>query len=347
MLPELKLPATDLEAVGDRIQALLDAIAAAGTADDPRAVIKSVAWPHTISNLLRTSVEEMLKLDADQRAQVAAAFRHDRAFPSAHDDSTFAFAYPELDATTADAARALLKPMYRRFVDRTALEAAWRVANPQLGFCPYCFMSSLTLPIDGRTFLHADHVLPQDLYPHLSAHPENLVIVCTDCNTFKSNADPLADQGVVLTLPQTYLPYRRWALPELKLDFSLTEPDAPPLRMRGTRAGADDRLSTLNRILEVEHRWNGVLDIRHAIIMDLLVDEHGADLDPEAIRATLLDYAAQADRAARRAPIEMIDRDWARWLAGDGLDTTMTELRRRVAPPVARADRSRPNSGPV
>lgn len=77
MLPELKLTATDLEGRCDRIRALLDAIAEAGNRDDPCAVIKSVAWSQTISNLLRTSVEEMLKLDADQRAQVAAAFRHD------------------------------------------------------------------------------------------------------------------------------------------------------------------------------------------------------------------------------------------------------------------------------
>jgi 5-methylcytosine-specific restriction endonuclease McrA len=37
--------------------------------------------------------------------------------------------------------------------------------------------------------MHVDHIKPRSLFPLLAADPENLQVLCEDCNVGKSNVD--------------------------------------------------------------------------------------------------------------------------------------------------------------
>jgi 5-methylcytosine-specific restriction endonuclease McrA len=39
------------------------------------------------------------------------------------------------------------------------------------------------------SILHVDHIKPRSLYPHLQMHPDNLQVLCIDCNIGKGDAE--------------------------------------------------------------------------------------------------------------------------------------------------------------
>lgn len=47
--------------------------------------------------------------------------------------------------------------------------------------------------------LHVDHIKPRSKYPELSLDPENLQILCEDCNIGKSDSEPVSFKDVAMS----------------------------------------------------------------------------------------------------------------------------------------------------
>jgi len=73
-----------------------------------------------------------------------------------------------------------------------------RHANNDYELCPACGIMPLHTYADDITDQY-DHYLPKDIYPFSSVNFENLVPICSDCNSFqvKSNDDILSHTGKV------------------------------------------------------------------------------------------------------------------------------------------------------
>jgi HNH endonuclease len=335
VLPELNLPATStaLTLAVDAIETLLDQAAGVTVPVTAENLLDAVGWSYRRGKDLLAGLEGVLGLDQTQRRALADAFRQDRLYAESYDDAGFAFAYRALAPATIAAGTVLLRSMYEACVPRKLLEQKFMEANPTLRVCPYCLYAKLLPPSGSRSFLDADHFLPRSIYPQLSAHPENLVMVCKTCNGFKSGQDPLVETQVPLGLPAVSLPYKRAALHELRLEFPVAEPGQPTVRLTGATPAATVRVRTLNRLVALEHQWQGYIQTQHEVLMADLAREHGPVPRRAAVRDALREHGDRAHRAIPSDPIKLVDRELARWLATDALDTVLAEIRRRQAPP--------------
>jgi 5-methylcytosine-specific restriction endonuclease McrA len=331
MLLPLELPAiaAELEEACDSIERLLDELIDAPADIDVPGLLKQVDWQWGQRKSLFDGIAAALALSPEQRSLLLSCFQADRRFAAAYDDDAFRFAFRTLDEPTAAAGKLLLNDMYEMCVDRSLFGRTFREANPDVRVCPYCLLSDLTAPIDGRKLLHADHVLPRAHYPHLSAHPDNLVLVCTTCNGFKLAKDPLVNGHAVLALPQMYLPYVRAALDELEITFTVSTASSRIIKLTGTGPGVHDRLAMLDRILAISHRWSHHVETYHETLLCRLNGRYGPNTDRAAVLAYLEDQALDADLSRGADPVQLLDRDWLTWLATDGLDALLEELRQR------------------
>lgn len=157
------------------------------------------------------------------------AYTHDIVFHQHFEEQNFQFHYHLLlDQDTKKVVEPLLTACYQLLCDgfpvegteqkfdRRDLVEAFRNENKGvLAVCPMC---------DGKAPIHTrdrdraevDHFLPKSLYPFLSIHPYNLVPICSDCNGFKSNTDPLPTQGPLL---DTFHPYAYPAIKEIDVQI--------------------------------------------------------------------------------------------------------------------------------
>ena len=189
--------------------------------------------------------------------------------------------YPSLPRRLRQSAARLLSKLYTVFarkgfsvtradgttivVDRALLEQGFFERNP-IRACPACLEQPLTAtPTDGSTSIDCDHFLPKSLYGPLAIHPQNLVFTCMPCNERrKGRSDPLAGAGAASLQAQqrtragalrtTYLPYRRPALPEMKIKF---EPDG--VHLTADTATGRERVRNLDCLFELENVWSDVL----------------------------------------------------------------------------------------
>jgi hypothetical protein len=221
---------------------------------------------------LRPEIEQLIQESTPQdRKQLARAFKSDCRFDVKVDSEKFCMRYPSLAPRLRESATRLLDKLYTVFaekglsvtradgttivLDRTLLEHGFFERNP-IHACPACLEQPLlATPADGSTSIDCDHFLPKSLYGPLAIHPQNLVFTCMPCNQRrKGRRDPLTDPSAAGALRTTYLPYRRPALPEMKLEFT---PDRVKLTA-DTRIG-QERVANLNRLFKLESVWSDVL----------------------------------------------------------------------------------------
>jgi 5-methylcytosine-specific restriction endonuclease McrA len=327
MLVELRVPelAEELERAAGQIALLLETIAAAPASASVDELLDAAGWESGRTKPLKDGVAAVAQLPADERAAIRSAFVADAAYAGAFDDKSFAFSFKALARDTRSAAKALLRPMYELCVPRHRFEQAFRSANPGVKVCPACLVGGLPRPV-GRTLVKVDHTLPRAWYPHLSAHLENLVLMCGECNDLKHDRDPLVEAGETLPLTRTYLPYRRPALPEIAFVFSLGQWSAPIVSLEGSSEATRLRIQTLDRLLRLEQRWSDYLEDCGDALLGALREAHGAGAVRAEVEQHLLRLAREAELSGFRVGGRAVEERWLAWLAQDALDAIMAEL---------------------
>lgn len=149
-------------------------------------------------------------------------------------------------------------------LNRQTVLTAFITANAELMVCAGC---DGVPPSIADIVVHADidHFFPQSRYPFLAIHMLNLTPYCKDCNqTYKQAKDVLAPgKNQVRTLNEIYHPYLRPAYDEVKVTIE-RDPNTrrPRLRLHPKKSDllSRKRLSTLNYMLKLESRWQGLLN---------------------------------------------------------------------------------------
>src|SRR5579884_3025216 len=144
-------------------------------------------------------------------------------------------------------------PSYVADMNRKAFLHAFWDANKTLEVCPAC---DAPRPDVNEQYYHCDidHFLPKSLYPFLSMQSTNLVPLCTDCNRYvKRDKDPL-DQSLPDPLVNTFHPYGRPAINEIKVVVYRETNGERKVRLEESCGGASRRIELLNDVFDLEVR---------------------------------------------------------------------------------------------
>jgi hypothetical protein len=306
--------APELMSILDLVEALIDHLA---TCDGPvlsgadlEAAAACAKLPDAVQLLegLRAYVETLLRRTTPaDRALLAAAIKNDRRFDQNVDSNSYRLQYPGLSARIREHATPLLVAFYERvrsrgiavlseggdelMINREMLERGFFERNAGIRACPVCMEAEIALSAEGAaSTTDCDHYLPKYLYGPLAVHPQNLVFICLLCNQRrKGRRDPLTGLGANAArarriaagaLRTSYLPYRRPALPELKVTFT----------REGVTLGAEtpsacERVANLDRVFGLARAWGEVLPRAEREMFE----ELKAPPTKKAVKAILMD----------------------------------------------------------
>jgi hypothetical protein len=250
---------------------------------DEAAFVGAVPRAEWLLGHLRADIDELLDhTTQDERMLLARAITNDRRFDENIDSREFSLQYPGLPEHVRRHSKTLLIAFYdtllkRGFeitrddgttlvVDRGLLERGFFEANDGIRACPACLEFEIfPAGSGGSTTIDCDHFLPKFVYGPLSVHPQNLVFICMPCNQRrKGKHDPLTDVGSsdVQTkrrtesgsLRRSYLPYRRSARSELKIEFVRSG-----VTLTADTDVARERVANLDRVFGLAQVWSEVL----------------------------------------------------------------------------------------
>jgi hypothetical protein len=141
-------------------------------------------------------------------------------------------------------------------------------ANNALYLCVICDCTAFRTQADDKAFTSIEHFFPKSIYPHLAIHPYNLIPICSNCNSIKSDDDFMQLCGT-LGIQELLLPYQQnqpglsqmayiQVSPsqttgtehslEIKIKPSFVFPNSSPL------------IAHFDALYRVEKRWNNELD---------------------------------------------------------------------------------------
>lgn len=232
---------------------------------------------------LRGHIEELLLHTTRlERKLLDEAVKNDRRFDVNVDSRSFRFQYPGLPEHVRKHSKALLTAFYDALVnkgfpvtrsdgttlvvDRRLLERGFLERNKGIRACPACMETEISLTADDvPTTTDCDHFLPRFLYGPLAIHPQNLVFICMLCNQRrKGRSDPLVSSGesriqmqertAAGQLRRSYLPYRRSAWSELRVNFA-----REGVTLTADTNIARERVANLDRVFGLAGVWSDVL----------------------------------------------------------------------------------------
>jgi hypothetical protein len=127
-------------------------------------------------------------------------------------------------------------------------------SNRTINLCPACNGQKPDL-VHSSQASDVDHFFPKEKYPFLSVHPENLIPICSTCNTnAKGTKDPINDHNTE-NLLDTFHPYYCPAIEHIQLSI---RPDAG-IGIQVTLQEQDGirsrRIDNLVRVFDLETRW--------------------------------------------------------------------------------------------
>jgi hypothetical protein len=258
--------------------ALVDHLASCQSPALDDAALPAAGW---LLRHLHAQIEELLgNTTQSERRQLAAAVTNDIQFDRKIDSRSFRFQYPELPAHVQRHSRPLFTAFYdilcrpgfppaatgEHALDRRLIERGFFERNEGIRACPACMEAEIAPAADGAPITSdCDHFLPRFRYGPLAIHPQNLVFTCIPCNERrKGSRDPLSGSGpshdrrgrrtAAGALRRSYLPYRRAAQSELRIEF------AP----EGVTLTADtelerERVANLDCLYGLSRVWSDVL----------------------------------------------------------------------------------------
>ncbi len=251
---------------------------------DEQALLAAVPEVEWLLQRCRPAVERLLSATTEaERRELAEAVDNDLRFDVNVDSRRFKLQYPALPAHVRKPATQLLTAFYEvlrqpgfavagqdgasAVFDLRRLEQGYFAANPELRSCPACLEAEIAPGNgEGPAVVECDHYLPLWIYGPLTIHPQNLAFICMMCNQRrKGRRDPLAPGKATSAarvarctragaLRESYLPYRRAAVGELKLNF-----ERGGLTLTASTSAARERVSKLDGLLGLTRTWSDVL----------------------------------------------------------------------------------------
>lgn len=285
---------------------------------------------------LRTLLDELAQEPVSQRKRLFEAMEKDVNYIAHMDEETFRFAESILPPVILEKAAALTTYLYDEIfvkadfqvegekMNRIRFETEfYRVNFPldQRDVCPVCLQASGRLQKNSQI----DHFFPKAKYPALIFQPENLPVICKECNEAdeKGQKDPMQDTD----LTELFLPYRRAAEEETQLRIWL---DGNGRHLQLVPIGGDEkvlkRIENFDRLYGVSACWNRQADEYLAACGRIAEDCRSTAEAEEELRI----LAKNKRRMAARDKSQLIESRCYDYMEGEGHCVFLDECEKRL-----------------
>lgn len=285
---------------------------------------------------LRTLLEELAQEPVYRRKRLFEAMERDVSYIAHMDEETFRFAESTLPPEILAKAAALTSYLYDEIFVKADFqvegermnrirfkEEFYRMNFPsdQKDVCPVCLQASGRLQENSQI----DHFFPKAKYPALVFQPENLPVICKECNESdgKGQKDPMQDTD----LTELFLPYRRAAEEETQLRIGLDE-NGRHLQLAPT--GGDEKVSkrieNFDRLYGVFACWNRQAD-GYLAECGRIAENCGSTAEAEEELRIL---AKNKRRMAERDKSRLIESRCYDYMEGEGHDVFLDECEKRL-----------------
>ncbi len=361
MLLQLRLPpsAGELRRVTEAALLVLKSLA-----DKPA---KRKAWVHLasvpgLSGLpwllaprqdVKDAIEAIARLPLVMRKELHRVFANDARVFLDVNQAVFVFESATLPPKAFSAGHDFMKSLYESVLSdrgfpysgshpisgtarltRHVFEEEFHAANGRLLVCPACLIEELPRIVykDGRPISSntADHFFPKVKVPILAVYPDNLAVVCYQCNSsFKATEwpgipNPSKNSKNSVNLQELWIPYHRHGIDEINLDFV---PDfmamilAIKIVPRDSLGPGLARWNSHERLYSVKKRWELYLgarlgDLIQEISEELAMFAPPVAMSPPGVEAVVADILDRRIRTVARLvePGARILHPFYRWL---------------------------------
>lgn len=221
---------------------------------------------------LHKAVEDLFRLPADRRREIARAVDHDMKFDQTASPHRFFFAVPSLPASDQE----IVKVFFHYFYDvafhralgpdinghvsgatRDQFLTDYYLANKHLRqVCPVCLhqRSSAARETD------LDHYFPKGVYAPLILHPSNLFFACKECNETYKKAEDVLRKGAE-PLSKVFLPYQDTVKDHTRVTFrrNANEDQIRLLSASGNPA-EQEKIGNFDDLYKLEKRWSADIE---------------------------------------------------------------------------------------
>lgn len=255
------------------------------------------------------------------RAQLYNAMKADADFQMHENDAGFVFEESKLDSGLLRMAASLTTYLYDEVFVPSRFQVgdtvySYKELKEELGrvnggtLCPVC----LRYPAGLKNAGQIDHFFPKAQYPALVFQPNNLALICLECNenTGKGRKDPM--DGSDLT--ELYLPYVRGSEGEMDIVVGMGEESCHEviLQPKGNGAVARKRIENDDRLFQLTRRWGAWVE--DCIEMSLAdVENYGSAPEVETF---LAEKAAEKKKNLADHPERLVEAACFTYLSGDG-----------------------------
>lgn len=274
------------------------------TLNEPKSFVRSKMFSKSFEPLIEASkrkfdpyfkklVLEYSKLTPKQKRKVKQALKTNNQIEKLCEGKLTPVKFDEFSSEFADTLKELNKKLWEKFPHNKKLKAKCGTVKKHFDdftdptfqkalVCPFCGLNGMK-PSKGKARNAYDHYLPKAKYPFTSVNFENLVPICTECNStdYKGEKDVL----YVLNKRQAiFYPFDASIKPE-KMDFKISpkvkyDPITKSTRLAKIKwdydvkfnGKKDKRIDTWEAIFNVQQRYKDLMPSMESEWFDWLVD---------------------------------------------------------------------------
>lgn len=277
---------------------------------------------------LRNLLGELKKIPFPERAKLYDAMREDASFQQYEGDDTFVFQESRLDPKLLRKAALLTSYLYDEVFVASGFQEdgvlfQYKELKEQLCNANSRFLCPVCLNIYGnlKELGQIDHFFPKMKYPALTFQPENLTLICMQCNvsTGKGTENPMT--GTDLT--ELYLPYVRGAEGEMDIAVQADEESGHTVKLLPGNSDpkTERRIENDDRIFRLTSRWNGQVDFSIERSMDYAREMNTA----AEVEAFLREESLTRRKDADRFPDKLVEAACLEYLSGAGKKVFLLE----------------------
>jgi hypothetical protein len=302
---------------------------------------------------VRRAIEGLFQLTLADRDQLRNAFWNDVNFHKRIDDPNFDFLFPYLNQPIKECGKALMVSLYEdilggngftvlphQVVNRLnliAVELSYRESNP-LDFprypCPACLVNNMDPVRDGKTSNDREHYFPKSSFAPIALHPDNIVLLCKQCNSVWHGEKLPAYPGGPGSLQTIFLPYYRAGIDRsdpkedaIRVDFNPGAPNTV-VKITGNHLQQYSALKVRNivRIYNLNVRWSDALySIHDSLVDEVCRNASNRDLTVDIIE-NVLRRRGSSSFAKRHSVIEsFLEYKYIRWIINENITTFFDE----------------------
>lgn len=282
---------------------------------------------------LEKKLSEFMEEPLAERRKIYSVLQKDMQFVQYRDDETFRFGEEALTEGQLKKVQAVMEHLYEQLFYNAKIQVDGTVFsymdfksslfdNNSNTVCPACLGYWDDLSVTGEV----DHYLPKAKYPALIFQPENLTVICSECNgtVMKGTLNPLRNTD----LTEIFLPYFREAEKETEIfiagDGGERRMEMKPKSSITSMSKVQKRIENLDKLFHLHERWSKRMNNYIKREMTYLKSVERSEVEKQ--------LKEEADKKMTQAKVHkelLLDAVCMEFLNGRGKEAFIEEWRRR------------------